>query len=103
MISEILGQKQCASCKEIKLLDAFYKNSGGSQGVQNYCKACCKQIRERKAFVECDFKISKQCLGNHEVLITTKNKNLQNNKGKYRCLYCGIENTHLDSLKVYKK
>lgn len=35
--------KRCRRCKEEKPETEFYKNRANKDGLQYYCKACCKQ------------------------------------------------------------
>lgn len=49
-IKEILpeGTKRCAQCKEIKTIDAFYKQNSSSDGLRYSCKQCLKPYYEQK-------------------------------------------------------
>jgi hypothetical protein len=37
-----LGLKKCSRCKELKLLEQFYKSSSKKDGLHNICKPCNK-------------------------------------------------------------
>ena len=41
-------EKPCAKCKEVKLLDEFYKQKSGKLGRHSYCKACIKILNAKK-------------------------------------------------------
>lgn len=40
-------EKQCKQCKTVKPLQEFYKNKKNKDGLQRYCKICCKQNNKK--------------------------------------------------------
>lgn len=99
MMQEILQTKICAKCEIEKPYSEFNKSQRGRLGLQNYCRPCFKQIKTQKTTVECTAKISNQCRTFYEINISELKKNHKRNNGQYRCLYCGIEATHLNDSK----
>lgn len=39
---EIVTEKRCSKCKEIKSFSEYFKQTNGKHGLKSYCKECCK-------------------------------------------------------------
>ena len=39
------GEKKCVGCKDIKIVEEFYTSSRTDDGLNKYCKHCCKVNR----------------------------------------------------------
>ncbi len=104
--------KKCNKCLEEKDISFFAIN----RGICKKCKSVAAKEkydndpdfkikqkenskRNRKTptsiYVECDFKISNNCVVNQNIGSYKLKENRLRNNGKYRCKYCAIEDTHL--------
>jgi hypothetical protein len=75
--------KQCSKCKEVKLLDMFYKQKGPKSGRTSHCKACKNDAKDanfeavaaqKKAWYE----------ANKDVVLAEQKADRQANPDKYR-------------------
>ena len=44
--------KYCPKCKTTKEHDLFFKNAARSDGLNSWCKSCCKELQDTKRYFE---------------------------------------------------
>ncbi len=97
-------EKQCTSCKEVKLFADFYKHKTTKDGLSTYCKVCilkqCRNAHYKKRYgitsKEAD-NLKKEC----ELCGTTKNLHIDHNHetNKARGVLCDLCNKGLGQFK----
>lgn len=76
--------KICASCKESKEFSDFGKNSSKKDGLQTFCKICCKKLNAEH-YVRNKVKYKKNAVS-YKKRIYSKIVDLKSNK---KCVDCG--------------
>jgi len=112
MTNEIL--KKCIKCGVSKSLSEFYISKSSKDGRRGDCKICnkiitkkyreenadrVKKLKSQKMYVTCEFNTSDKCVKEYLIGKYEYNKNIKRNNGRYRCIFCAINDTHLDKSK----
>lgn len=102
---EILETKACKKCGLRLPLTEFWFSKNAKDGKRGSCKKCVglqiNELKEQHILATCNFKTSTRCQEQYNISLYEYNKNTKRNSGKYRCLYCGIHDTHLNNSKFY--
>lgn len=109
--------RQCQECNIVKSLDDFYLCNGAANHRWK-CKKCenliskkyradnpgkMKALKSKKINAICCYGTSELCEMSYIINEYEYNKNIKRNDEKYRCLYCGITDTHLDTFDKHQK
>jgi hypothetical protein len=54
------GTKMCRKCYEVKPHSYFFAHKGSPDGINSYCKQCCKDIENEKKIKEIKSKLDKK-------------------------------------------
>jgi hypothetical protein len=105
MMPETQLIKICKTCKSPLPLSEFWLAKNAKDGKRGSCKTCVgsqiNKLKEQVVNAICEFQTSFRCQKQYQINLYEYNKNMKRNDGKYRCLYCGIHDTHLNNFKKY--
>lgn len=101
-----IGAKKCTKCREVKLLDSFYKSTGSLGGVRGDCKSCSgKASKKYRKENEVELKewFRKYRQENKEKLNEKSREYYRKNKGKYRESQKAWEQENAEEVAEYKR
>src|ERR1017187_6581077 len=95
---ESLLTKKCGECKEIRVLERFYKDGGQKDGLRCYCKDCtAKYLKEYASIPENKVKMRSYRVGwteeNHDYILKTERTRYNDN----------IEHNHIRAAKYFQE